>query len=176
MSKETKETKVATEIVVTVQEKKCGKCGVVKPASNFWKMRSSKDGLQPQCKNCQLGITDAEATKKAEKPAKAAKPAKKAIKTTTKAPMTDGGETEDNGNNAPHTEAKPEKKSKAAEIGSGRRKECSGCTMQVKSTEGGKCLSEDAEKDPEKNAKGTCKHLVQSKTAKKAAKKAKKNA
>ncbi len=32
--------------------KKCAKCGEVKPFDGFNKCRSSKDGLQPQCKEC----------------------------------------------------------------------------------------------------------------------------
>lgn len=32
--------------------KTCSKCKVAKPAKEFWKMKSSKDGLQYQCKEC----------------------------------------------------------------------------------------------------------------------------
>jgi hypothetical protein len=159
-------TKNTEPIIVTVEEKKCGKCLVVKPAKDFWKMRSSKDGLQPQCKNCQLGIT--EPVKKAEKPVK---PAKKAEKPVSVGPT----ESESADKLVASVTPKPKVSKKQNPIGSGRRRECVNCTMHILSTEGGKCLSEDAEKDPDKNAKGTCKHLVQSKTAKRAAKKAKKN-
>ena len=56
-------------------------------------------------------------------------------------------------------------------VGSGRRKECGSCTYQIKSTEGGRCISEAAEKDGANKSK-VCPHLVVSKTAKKKAKKA----
>lgn len=35
-----------------VTEKKCSKCDIIKPASDFSKDRSRKSGLQPQCKKC----------------------------------------------------------------------------------------------------------------------------
>ena len=40
---------------VPVTEKVCGKCKRKLPAKEFWKMTNSKDGLQPQCKDCQMG-------------------------------------------------------------------------------------------------------------------------
>jgi hypothetical protein len=151
-------------IEVKVHEKTCGKCQRNLPAKDFWKMRTSKDGLQPQCKDCQLGTplgtnTGKGETKKAEpKPKSAPKNAKK-----------DPDEKPAKSDEKPA----PARKSRAAVIGSGRRKECGGCTYQIKSTEGGRCISADAEKDAENKAK-TCPHLVQSKTSKKKAKKAKK--
>jgi hypothetical protein len=48
----TKETEAKT--VTPVMEKKCPKCGRTLPAADFWKMKNSKDGLQPQCKDCQM--------------------------------------------------------------------------------------------------------------------------
>jgi hypothetical protein len=170
------QNKSVEPIVVTVKEKKCGKCHVVKPASDFWKMRSSKDGLQPQCKPCQLGIAPT------EKPAGTTSAPKKEKKTSTSAGITSDLAGNKLKNEAAAHKAKNDttekapRKSRAQPIGSGRRKECGSCVYQIKSTEGGRCISEAAEKDTEKDAKGTCKHHVQSKTAKKAAKKAKKAA
>ena len=38
-------------------EKTCHGCGQTKPASDFYKSSSSKDGLAPSCKDCQNGRT-----------------------------------------------------------------------------------------------------------------------
>lgn len=35
-----------------MKTKRCSKCGKVKPVNEFWKSRSSKDGLQSGCKKC----------------------------------------------------------------------------------------------------------------------------
>lgn len=34
--------------------KRCSSCGLSKPPSEFWKNKSTKDGLQRQCKPCLL--------------------------------------------------------------------------------------------------------------------------
>jgi hypothetical protein len=166
MANETTETKKTPAnwrdlptIEVKVQEKECGKCNRTLPAKDFWKMRTSKDGLQPQCKDCQLGTPLGTNTGEAEPKPKQAPKAAKRVPVEKPAKIAD-------------TPA-PTRKSRAAPIGSGRRKECGGCTYQIKSTEGGRCISADAEKDPENKAK-ICPYLVQSKTSKKKAKKAKK--
>lgn len=39
--------------VPTVTSKRCSRCGVVKPASEFWRRRSASSGLQSWCKGCQ---------------------------------------------------------------------------------------------------------------------------
>jgi RNase P subunit RPR2 len=73
------ENRTKEEIPVSVKEKTCGKCKRTLPASDFWKARSSKDGLQPQCKDCQMGAEQGTYTgKKDKKPAKAEKPKKEA--------------------------------------------------------------------------------------------------
>ena len=56
---------------VPVTEKVCGKCKRKLPASDFWKMKNSKDGLQPQCKDCQMGREPGTAKPKKEKVVKA---------------------------------------------------------------------------------------------------------
>lgn len=36
--------------------KKCSKCGVEKPLTDYGKNTSSKDGLRPNCKDCNKSI------------------------------------------------------------------------------------------------------------------------
>jgi hypothetical protein len=162
-------------IEVKVTEKECGKCKRVLPVANFWKMRTSKDGLQPACKDCQMGVEFGVYTGKTkihvEKPAKKEKPTPVVA-----APDTPKEVTKQVSQKEPAKSAdkpKKERPSRAKPIGSGQRKECATCTYRVLSTAGGKCISEDAEKDAGNQSK-TCPHHVQSKTAKKAAKKANK--
>ena len=37
---------------VEVKTKRCSKCGQIKPISEFYKKKSSKDGLYSICKEC----------------------------------------------------------------------------------------------------------------------------
>jgi len=37
---------------MTVNQKRCSKCGEVKPVDDFWKNATKKDGRQMYCKNC----------------------------------------------------------------------------------------------------------------------------
>lgn len=41
------------DVIETPSEKKCSGCGTIKPAAEFNRMRSEKDGLKRQCKECQ---------------------------------------------------------------------------------------------------------------------------
>lgn len=41
---------------VSVQEKECGRCGVVKPAREFHKHAQTRDGLNTRCKPCAVAV------------------------------------------------------------------------------------------------------------------------
>jgi len=150
MTKATKTEKTAT----AVTEKKCGKCGETKPASEFWKNSSSSDGLQSTCKDCQMTWGDTPEQKaeyfrkKAEKLAGKTEKKAPAKKEATKKPAT-------------KKMAKP-----------GARKECHGCTFSSPQASGDECVSEAALKDETDHE--ACPHREQSKTVpEKKAKKAK---
>lgn len=50
--KQWREARKARPAVVTITEKLCTKCGLVKPASEFYKMPEVKSGLRSDCKTC----------------------------------------------------------------------------------------------------------------------------
>lgn len=39
-------------------EKTCTKCGITKPIEEFYRKRSTKDGLRPECKSCTKAVND----------------------------------------------------------------------------------------------------------------------
>jgi hypothetical protein len=39
----------------TLSLKKCTKCGMTRERKDFYKRKSSKDGLKPECKDCSNG-------------------------------------------------------------------------------------------------------------------------
>ena len=52
---ETKKVKEEdAEAKVTVTEKRCSKCGRILPAEAFYKHKTTKDGLRPYCKECEI--------------------------------------------------------------------------------------------------------------------------
>ena len=44
------------EVKVEEGFKRCSKCGEIKPISEFYKRKSSKDGLQNNCKDCAKAV------------------------------------------------------------------------------------------------------------------------
>lgn len=57
---------VTTGILTSVAPKLCRRCGIIKPPNDFYRHGSSPDGLQKDCKTCQLDQRRASRRKAAE--------------------------------------------------------------------------------------------------------------
>ena len=64
----------------TMETKKCGKCGEVKPISEFFKHKNTKDRMFPQCKCCMKKIKEEYRKKHPEKTKEYRKKHQKEIK------------------------------------------------------------------------------------------------
>ena len=143
------------EIEVKTTEKKCGKCQAIRPAKDFWKMRTSRDGLQPQCKYCQLGTTPPEAPKVEEVVPMAPPVFKDAPKKKAKVVSLDKPAKSDKKDKAP-------RKSRAKPIGSGKRKECKTCQYLSINTDGTRelCISTAAVSNSQDDSGKPCQYRV----------------
>jgi predicted SprT family Zn-dependent metalloprotease len=139
----TKVTETTTEHLTTTQgieikvaTKVCGKCKRELPAKDFWGSRSSKDGLQGACKDCQLETPLGSHTTDLTKVVKETR-----LTTCEESP-------------------KKVRKSRAHPIGSGKRKECAKCKFRISAKnirvgKDGKCMNKNAIADKKNQAK-TC--------------------
>lgn len=151
-------------IVAKVQEKKCGKCQMVHPANDFWKMRTSKDGLQPQCKYCQLGTTAPESLKiemvstVVDSPKKKAKKAS-GVDATATYPRSAVNEA---ATIKKHANKNAKRKSRAQPIGSGKRKECKTCQYRSINVDGTRelCISTAAVSNSQEDSGKPCQYRV----------------
>ena len=134
MSQET-ENLTTQGIQIKVASKVCGKCKRELPSKDFWGSRSSKDGLQGACKDCQLetplGTHTTDLTKVV--------PVK-----------TEPAHKKKHENRCTEKKARP---SRAHPIGSGRRKECGGCKYRWIGGESYNCISEKAITNEKNQAK-----------------------
>jgi len=124
-------------IQIKVVKKVCGKCKRELPSKDFWGSRSSKDGLQGACKDCQLGTPLGSHTTNTTMvaPVKTVEPVVETIKV---------------GGPAYQKRVRP---SRAHPIGSGRRKECRKCKYHMTSINDDPCINAAAIADAENQVK-----------------------
>ena len=154
MSKE-KTTEPTTDHVTTqgiqikVASKVCGKCKRELPSKDFWGSRSSKDGLQGACKDCQLETPLGTHTTKVGEPTPIQN-ARVSILEGCKGSGMSYAALVGLENATPKKRARP---SRAHPIGSGHRKECVKCKYHMTSINDDPCINAAAITDEKNQAK-----------------------